>query len=507
MASSKTSTNSKSQTKQQTQSQSTGGSNSTTNSASVSGSTTNTTTYSHSTSGSHTDTSSRGGAHSESTGVSRASGDVDAYTKAMYDLASRNYQPSDLVKQTQQQLKDLSARQPNAYQSPYTTQLNELLGQITNPEKFRYNFNEDENYQNMRDLAVRQGRQNSADAQAQAAGLTGGYGSSYGQTAGQQQMQASLNSLYNQIPALRERAYQEWLGEQQLKQNAYNALTQADTTAYNRNRDTAADWRSDRSYLASLYGQLQGQEYNQYANDRSFWQNEKWNQINREHTTNSASDQSNWAKSQSDSRGWQDTVSNSVSNTTGWQRGTSTTAATNWQNSLSNSVSDTISSGTSSTLSSGSGSGGSSSHKTGNMSESQFDSKMNQIKQRYIDWSEMSKTPEEVSKEHPYGSGSQGSWAADNANYNWQRAALAQGQYYDSETGQYVGTQGAGGMTLNKSKNADNARNGTRLSRDTIVSNLEGMTEDQQVEYLTELIDRDYVSPADVAYFQKKIGW
>ena len=95
------------------------------------------------------------------------------------------YKPSDTVTQAEELLKQQLANKPGDYQSAWQTQLDDILNQILNREKFSYDLNGDALYQQYKDLFTTQGKMAMMDTMGQAQAMTGGYGNSYAQTVGQ----------------------------------------------------------------------------------------------------------------------------------------------------------------------------------------------------------------------------------------------------------------------------------------------------------------------------------
>lgn len=91
-------------------------------------------------------------------------------------------------------------------------------------DKFKFDLNGEELYQQYRDQYLRNGRLAMMDTMGQAAGLTGGYGSSYAQNAGQQAYQGYVNELNAVVPQVYDRAYQRWGDEQDLKLRKYQLM-------------------------------------------------------------------------------------------------------------------------------------------------------------------------------------------------------------------------------------------------------------------------------------------
>ena len=61
-------------------------------------------------------------------------------------LASAQYQPGEAVNNAASALEQWQASRPGAYQSQYQGQINDLLDQAMNQEKFSYNYTSDPLY-------------------------------------------------------------------------------------------------------------------------------------------------------------------------------------------------------------------------------------------------------------------------------------------------------------------------------------------------------------------------
>jgi len=174
------------------------------------------------------------------------------------------YQASAEVLQAQQALADIMNNKPQGYTSKYGPMMDALIAQIMNPGQFNYEFNGDNLFKAYADQYTNLGRQASMDAMGQAAALTGGYGNSYAQQVGNQAYDQYLTALYDRGMDLRDRAYEQWLNEQQDKYNQYGVLASADATDYSRYRDTVSDWRDDRDYMTGRYDTYADRDYNRY---------------------------------------------------------------------------------------------------------------------------------------------------------------------------------------------------------------------------------------------------
>lgn len=139
------------------------------------------------------------------------------------------------------------------YNSPYSGMINSILQQITNPQEFKYEFNQDNLFKAYQDLYTQQGRQASLDAQGQAAGLTGGYGNSYGAAVGNQAYQQWLTRLYDKGLEFYDRARQRYNDDWNQLLGQYDVLNGQDQQGYQQ-------WLNNLNYWTGL-GQTENQGY------------------------------------------------------------------------------------------------------------------------------------------------------------------------------------------------------------------------------------------------------
>lgn len=193
-------------------------------------------------------------------------------TAENYETTRPAYAQSEAVQQAAQAYQQQMAAKPGEYQGQYGDQIQQLIDQALNRKAFTYDYSTDPMYQMYAQEYQRGGQKAMQDAMAQGAALTGGYGNSYAQQVGQQTYQGYMENLYNQLPELRNAAYQMYEAEgNQLRDNL--AMLQAqDESDYGRYRDTVTDWRADVDMLYNQYGDMSEAEYNRYLNDQAAWE-------------------------------------------------------------------------------------------------------------------------------------------------------------------------------------------------------------------------------------------
>lgn len=211
----------------------------------------------------------RGAGASSGSGSAASGFNYDPYEEGPgfeYDA----YQESDAVTQAQTLLQQTQAQKPGAYQSQWSAQIDDLLGQIMNREKFSYDVNADALYQQYKDQYMTQGRMAMMDTMGMAAGLTGGYGNSYAQGVGQQAYQGYLQQLNDRIPELYQLALSQYQMEGDQLLNQYGILGAQEEQDYGRYRDQVSDWERELDRLQDQYYAERDFDYGKWADDRNF---------------------------------------------------------------------------------------------------------------------------------------------------------------------------------------------------------------------------------------------
>ena len=180
------------------------------------------------------------------------------------------YKASDAVTQAQALLQQQMAQKPGQYASQWQGQLNEMIGNILNREKFSYDLNADALYQQYKDQYINQGRMAMMDTMGQAAQLTGGYGNSYAQGVGQQAYQGYLQQLNDRIPELYQLALSQYQMEGDNMYQQYAMLGAQEEQDYGRYRDQVGDWQAEQIRLLDQYYAERDFDYGQWADNRDF---------------------------------------------------------------------------------------------------------------------------------------------------------------------------------------------------------------------------------------------
>lgn len=203
--------------------------------------------------------------------ATRGNTGLSSYTSGKLGALEGGYTPSGSVTAAKSYLQQVQGSRPGAYQSRWDAELTSLYDQITNRKPFQYDLGQDALYQQYKEQYQRLGRQAMEDTMGQAASLTGGYGSTYSQQVGQQAYNAYLQSLNDIVPDLYDRAYSRYQDEGQELYNRYGLVEGRENMDYSRYRDTVSDYYSDLADARSAYNSERSFDYQQYADQLSYW--------------------------------------------------------------------------------------------------------------------------------------------------------------------------------------------------------------------------------------------
>ena len=180
------------------------------------------------------------------------------------------YQESDLVKQAQAMLQQQMTNKPGEYNSAWQGQLNDVIGQILNRDKFSYDLNADALYQQYVNQYLTQGKRAMMDTLGQAAAMTGGYGNSYAQSVGQQAYQGYLQQVNDMIPELYQLALQKYQMDGDALYDQYAMLGAQEEQDDGRHRDEMSDWQTELVRLQEQYNAERDYDYSKWSDGRDF---------------------------------------------------------------------------------------------------------------------------------------------------------------------------------------------------------------------------------------------
>lgn len=203
------------------------------------------------------------------------------------------YEQSQAVKDAGNMLSQAQANKPGEYKSQYGDQIQGMIDNILNREKFSYDYAADPMYQQYAQQYQRGGQLAMKNAMAESAALTGGYGNTYAQQVGQQTYQQYMENLAGKIPELHAAAYNMYQDEGNAMRDNLGMLQGQDELDYGRYRDQVGDWRNDIDMLYNMYNLMSQEEYNRYLNDAAAWEKDRsyWYQ-----KAYDALQQANWEK-------------------------------------------------------------------------------------------------------------------------------------------------------------------------------------------------------------------
>lgn len=194
------------------------------------------------------------------------------------------YTPSETVTQADSLLQQHLTTKPGEYQSTWQDQLNQIISQIQNREKFTYDLNGDALYQQYKDQHTTQGKLAMMDTMGQAAAMTGGYGNSYAQSVGQQAYQGYLQGLNDKVPELYQLALNQYNQEGQALYDQASLIAGMEDMAYGRHRDSVSDFYTELNRLTEdaryksedEYGKWMDKTNFQYQQDRDKVGDQQW---------------------------------------------------------------------------------------------------------------------------------------------------------------------------------------------------------------------------------------
>ncbi len=117
----------------------------------------------------------------------------------------------------------------------YSDQVRDMMDKIMNREKFSYDVDSDQLFQQALASAMNSGKQAMQDTIGQASALTGGYGSTYATSAGNQAYNAFIEDAYDNLPQYYKMAMEAYQMEGDEMYRQYGMLSAEDDKEYNRN--------------------------------------------------------------------------------------------------------------------------------------------------------------------------------------------------------------------------------------------------------------------------------
>lgn len=165
---------------------------------------------------------------------------------------SGNADPYEMLRPSFNYDNYVSSNQKPTYENPYSAQIDELLNQILNRDKFSYNAEDDPLYQQYAAQYNREGTRAVNDTLASMASNAGGM-NTWAISAAQQANDYYQSQLNDRIPELYQLAYDMYLNDIDQQVRDLGLLQQMDETQYDRYRDMMGDWEGDRDFVYGQY--------------------------------------------------------------------------------------------------------------------------------------------------------------------------------------------------------------------------------------------------------------
>ncbi len=185
------------------------------------------------------------------------------------------YKKSDDVKKAEKKLNDWEKDAPGDYESKYSGEIDSILNDILNREKFSYNLNADPIYEQYKDIYTQNGKKAMMDTVGQASALTGGYANSYAVTAGEQAYDEYLNELNSIALDLRDRAYEQYGDEGEKLFQDVTLLRSLDGDDYEKYLGELERYYKDGEYLLERLTTMSDAEYEQFLQTVDAWENDR----------------------------------------------------------------------------------------------------------------------------------------------------------------------------------------------------------------------------------------
>lgn len=185
------------------------------------------------------------------------------------------YKKSDAVKKAEKKLNKWEKNSPDEYESKYSAEIDGILNDILNREKFTYNLNADPLYEQYRELYTQNGKKAMMDTVGEASALTGGYGNSYAVTAGSQAYHEYLDNLNEVALDLRDRAYEQYGDEGDKLFEDIKLLRSLDGDDYDKYLNELERYYKDGEYILERLTSMSDAEYEQFLHSVEAWENDR----------------------------------------------------------------------------------------------------------------------------------------------------------------------------------------------------------------------------------------
>lgn len=185
------------------------------------------------------------------------------------------YKKSQAVTSAEKKLENWENNPLPEYKSSYSDEIEDILSDILNREKFSYNLNADPLYEQYREMYMKNGEKAMMDTVGQASALSGGYSNSYAATAGSQAYADYLGELNDIALDLRDRAYDVYKDEGEKLIDDITLLRSLDGDDYDKYLDELEKYYKDGDYLLKKLTSMSDSEYEQFLTTVEAWENDR----------------------------------------------------------------------------------------------------------------------------------------------------------------------------------------------------------------------------------------
>ena len=185
------------------------------------------------------------------------------------------YKKSESIKKAENKLNQWEKNSPKEYDSKYSDEIEGILNDILNREKFTYNLNADPLYEQYRELYTQNGKKAMMDTVGEASALTGGYSNSYAVTAGNQAYHEYLDNLNDVALDLRDRAYQQYGDEGDKLLEDVTLLRSLDGDDYDKYLNELERYYKDGEYLLEKLTSMSDAEYEKFLQSVDAWESDR----------------------------------------------------------------------------------------------------------------------------------------------------------------------------------------------------------------------------------------
>lgn len=192
-----------------------------------------------------------------------------------FSVPKPTYQKSESLESAEKDVEDWERKNPEAYKSKYSEEIERVLNAILDREEFDYNLSSDPLYEQYKELYVLNGKKAMMDTMGNSTALTGGYGNSYAQSAGNQAYEEYLTQLNDIVLDLRDRAYEEYKYEGDKLISDVSLLRSLDGDDYEKYLNELERYYEDGNYLLQKLSSMTDSEFDAFKAELEGWESDR----------------------------------------------------------------------------------------------------------------------------------------------------------------------------------------------------------------------------------------